>query len=240
MAPVTPTSEDALRAAMIVAAERLLAASPDHDIATRAVCEAVGVTQPVLYRLFGDKRGLLDALADDGLRRYAAQKATLAVTDDPVADLRVGWDDHTRFALSNPALYRLMFAPREKSHSVAREKIFALLEESLTRCSAIGALTMAPRQAAQMILASNIGFALGVMAEPKLFDDPGLSHRMREAAFAAILREPAEAEAPDPVAAAALRLRSQLTVSGTGALEPAETALLDRWLERLDGHTADR
>jgi AcrR family transcriptional regulator len=235
MAAITPSSEDALRAAMIAAAERLLAASPDHDIATRAVCEAVGVTQPVLYRLFGDKRGLLDALADDGLRRYAEQKATLAVTDDPIADLRAGLDDHTAFALRNPALYRLMFAPREKSHSVAREKIFGLLEDSLTRCSAIGALTVPPRVAAQMILASNIGFALSVMAEPKLFDDRELSHRLREATFGAILTEPAAAVAEDPVAAAALRLRSQLTVSGTASLEPAEAGLLDRWLERLAG-----
>ncbi|MGR6998998.1 TetR/AcrR family transcriptional regulator [Yinghuangia aomiensis] len=67
-------STNTLRTAMIEAAEQQLAASSDHDVATRAVCEAVGVTQPVLYRLFGDKRGLLDAVADHGYERYAARK----------------------------------------------------------------------------------------------------------------------------------------------------------------------
>ncbi len=75
-------SDEALRSALLRAAEEQLVAAPDGDIATRAVCEAVGVTQPVLYRVFGDKRGLLDALADAGLERYAARKAELEVSDD--------------------------------------------------------------------------------------------------------------------------------------------------------------
>jgi len=230
MTTITPD----VRAAMIDAAERLLAASPDRDIATRAVCEAVGVTQPVLYRIFGDKNGLLDALADEGLRRYAEQKAAQARTDDPVADLRTGWDEHMVFAWENPALYQLMFAPRPRSHAQARRKIMDLLEAALVRCSAVGALRVAPPVAAQLILPANVGLALSLIAQPELFDDPGLSERMREAVFSAVLTEPAASDSSSgPVPAAALRLRSQLAVSGTTALEPAESALLDRWLERL-------
>ncbi|MFI5841764.1 TetR/AcrR family transcriptional regulator [Catenuloplanes sp. NPDC051500] len=229
MTAITPD----VRAAMLVAAERQLATSPDRDIATRAVCEAAGVTQPVLYRLFGDKNGLLDALADDGLRRYAARKAAQEQTGDPVADLRAGWDDHTRFALQNPALYQLMFAPRPRSHAQARRKIMDLLEATLLRCSAAGALRMPPAAAAQLILPANVGLALSMIAQPELFADPDLSVRMREAVFGAVLTEPATADPSEPVPAAALRLRSQLAVSGTDALEPAEITLLDRWLERL-------
>ena len=48
------------------------------------------MTQPVLYRLLGDKRGLLDAVADQGLERYAALKGAQRKTDDPVADLSTG------------------------------------------------------------------------------------------------------------------------------------------------------
>jgi acetyl-CoA acetyltransferase len=50
-----------------------------------------------LYRIFRDKQGLLDALAEVGLRRYAARKQDLERTDDPVADLRAGWVDHVVF-----------------------------------------------------------------------------------------------------------------------------------------------
>jgi AcrR family transcriptional regulator len=226
-----------VRAAMIAAAEEQLVGSPDGDIATRAVCEAVGVTQPVLYRLFGDKNGLLDALADDGLRRYAEHKAAQPQTGDPVADLRAGWDDHIAFGRANPALYQLMFAPRPRSHAQARRKIMDLLEATLLRCAAAGALRTTPNLAAQLILPANVGLVLSCIAQPELFDDPALSSRTREAIFGAVL---IEADAgpdalADPVAAAALRLRSQLAVGGGAPLEPAELALLDRWLERLAG-----
>ncbi|GAA2490730.1 TetR/AcrR family transcriptional regulator [Winogradskya humida] len=249
MTTITPD----LRAAMIAAAEQQLVVSKDGDIATRAVCEAVGVTQPVLYRLFGDKNGLLDALADDGLRRYAEQKARMPQTGDPVADLRAGWDDHMAFARDNPALYQLMFAPRPRSHAQARGKIMELLEANLLRCSAVGALRIAPPLAAQLILPANVGLALSLIAQPSLFADPGLSHRMRDAVFASVLssspsqlssspsqlssssRQEDDSQVKDDsrVRPVAMQLRSQLAISGTDALEPVETALLDRWLERL-------
>ena len=229
-----PADDATVRAALIEAAERQLTASTDGDIATRAVSEEAGVTQPVLYRLFGDMRGLLDAVADAGLERYALRKSRLEVTDDPVADLYAGWDDHMAFAAENPALYRLMFAPRPQSASTTYRRILELLEATLLRCAAAGALTTTPRQAAQLILPANIGVALGRIAQPALFDDPALSHRARDAVFAAVLTDPAAPSGPDPVRAAARQLRSQLALSGTDRLEAVEAALLDRWLERID------
>ena len=224
---------------MIEAAERQLAASDDFDIATRAVCEAVGVTQPVLYRLFRDKRGLLDAVADHGYQRYAGRKAAQGQTDDPVADLLAGWDSHMAFAKQNPALYQLMFAPRPWSHSTARDRVFDLLVAGLVRCAAVGALKIEPRAAAEMILATNVGIALNHIAEPTRFNDPALSHRLREAVFANILTQATARNADDPVRTAALRLRSQLELTGTDALEPPESALLLRWLDRVAEFRAD-
>ncbi|GGK77637.1 TetR family transcriptional regulator [Planomonospora parontospora subsp. parontospora] len=227
------TETEPLRAAMIEAAERQLASSSDHEIATRAVCEAVGVSQPVLYRLFGDKRGLLDAVADHGYERYAALKAAQERTGDPVADLHAGWDGHMAFAQANPALYQLMFTPRPWSHSTARDRVTDLLAAALTRCAAAGALKLEPRTAARLILAANIGTALDHIARPALFADPALSHRMRDAVFSHVLTEPPARQDADPLRAAALRLRAQLQLGGTEALEPVETALLQRWLERI-------
>lgn len=223
-----------LRAAMIEAAERQLAASSDFDIATRSVCEAVGVTQPVLYRLFGDKRGLLDAVADHGYERYADLKAAQEQTGDPVSDLLAGWDGHMAFARDNPALYQLMFAPRPWSHSTARNRVFDLLVAALVRCAAIGALRIEPRAAAEMVLAANVGIALDHIAEPARFDSPDRSHRLRDAVFARVLTQAAAPGAArddeDPVRPAARRLRAQLQLAGTDALAPEESALLLRWL----------
>ncbi|MFI9835725.1 TetR/AcrR family transcriptional regulator [Nonomuraea sp. NPDC051941] len=224
---------DPLRTAMIEAAVRQLATSANHEIATRAVCEAVGVSQPVLYRLFGDKHGLLDAVADHGYERYAAIKAAQEQTHDPVADLHAGWDGHMAFAKENPALYQLMFTPRPWSHSTARDRVMDLLVAALTRCAAAGALTVAPRTGAQLILSANVGTALDHISRPALFDDPALSHRMRDAVFSYVLTETTAHNDADPVRAAALRLHAQLDLVGTEALEPAETALLRRWLERI-------
>ncbi|MFI7465028.1 TetR/AcrR family transcriptional regulator [Nonomuraea sp. NPDC049646] len=224
---------DPLRAAMIEAAERQLASSSDHEVATRAVCEAVGVSQPVLYRLFGDKRGLLDAVADHGYEQYAALKAAQEQTGDPVADLHAGWDGHMAFARAKPALYQLMFTPRPWSHSTARDRVMDLLAAALTRCAAVGALKAEPRTAARLILSANVGAALDHIAEPALFDDPALSHRMRDAVFSHVLTRTTAQDDADPLHAAALRLHAQLDLTGTEALEPAETALLRRWLERI-------
>ncbi|MFI7233230.1 TetR/AcrR family transcriptional regulator [Nonomuraea angiospora] len=227
------TETEPLREAMIEAAERQLATSADHEIATRAVCEAVGVSQPVLYRLFGDKRGLLDAVADHGYERYAALKAAQEQTHDPVADLHAGWDGHMAFAKQNPALYQLMFTPRPWSRSMARDRVMDLLVAALTRCAAAGALRVEPQTAAQLILAANVGTALDHIARPALFDDPALSHRMRDAVFSHVLTETTAHDDADPLHATALRLHAQLELTGTEALEPAETALLRRWLERI-------
>ncbi|MEU9832342.1 TetR/AcrR family transcriptional regulator [Streptosporangium sp. NPDC048047] len=194
---------------------------------------AVGVSQPVLYRLFGDKRGLLDAVADHGYERYAALKAAQERTDDPVADLLAGWDGHMAFARENPALYQLMFTPRPWSRSTARDRVFDLPEATLVRCAATGALRVGPRTAAQLVLSATVGIALDHIARPDLFDDPALSHRMRDAVFSHVLAETGVQDDADPLRTAALRLHAQLLLSGTEALEPAETTLLLRWLERI-------
>ncbi|MBB2903335.1 AcrR family transcriptional regulator [Kineococcus radiotolerans] len=228
------TADADVRLALLAAAQRQLAGSADGDIATRAVCQEAGVTQPVLYRLFGDKQGLLDSVAEAGLERYAQRKSNLEVTADPVADLRAGWDDHTAFAVDNPALYRLMFTPHPGSSSTVHQRIFALLTATLTRCAAVGALTTTPRQAAQLILPANIGLALSLIARPTLFDDPALSRRTREAVFAAVLDETGAAARERSVRDAARQLHAQLLLEDAPALEAVEVALLNRWLERLD------
>ncbi len=222
------------RLALLAAAEEQLAASPDGDIATRAVCEAVGVTQPVLYRIFGDKRGLLDALADAGLERYTARKAELEVSDDPVADLRAGWGDHLAFAAEHPALYQLMFTPRPWASVRAREGVSALLESTLTRCAAAGALRVSVDVAATVLLSANIGLAMNRIAEPGRFGRASVSDALRDAVFAFILTGVASAPAAPAAASVSQQLRAQLRISPPEELSAEEAALLNVWLARLN------
>ena len=88
-------------------------------VTTRAVAQAAGVQAPTIYRLFGDKDGLLDAVAEHVFAAYVAGKSRAAGGGDPVADLRAGWDVHIGFGLANPALFGLLTQPGRDSRSPA-------------------------------------------------------------------------------------------------------------------------
>jgi AcrR family transcriptional regulator len=222
------------RTKMLEAAEALLDASPDGDISTRAVCEAVGVGPPVLYRLFGDKAGLLSAVVDYGFDRYLATKRAATPSDDPVDDLRSGWDTHVGFALAHPTVYRLMHSPGFAAVPSAAAEALRLLREVLDRCAAAGRLRVDPDTAAQAIMSANVGVALSLVSQPQVYVDPDLSVRVRDAVHARLLvsADPHPAPASN-IATTALQLSAQLRAAPASSVTPAELALLHEWLGRL-------
>ena len=65
-----------LRAAVIAAGLKRLGEGDDGaELGLRALARDVGVSATALYRHFPDKEALLDALADEGLRRLGALQA---------------------------------------------------------------------------------------------------------------------------------------------------------------------
>ncbi len=52
--------------------------------------------------LFGDKNGLLSAVAEHGFAGYVAQKPPVDTGDDPIAGLFAGWNLHVGFGLADP------------------------------------------------------------------------------------------------------------------------------------------
>src|SRR3954449_9094941 len=95
---------------IVDAASRLLRDEGAQAVTTRAVAQAAGVQAPTIYRLFGDKDGLIDAVAEHAMATYVAAKA-VGTDADPVAELRSGWRMQVDFALVNPELYALLSAP---------------------------------------------------------------------------------------------------------------------------------
>jgi AcrR family transcriptional regulator len=93
----------------VQAAARLLAEGGREAVSTRAVAAAAGVQAPTIYRQFGDMRGLLDEVASYGFSTYLRDKTRRERAEDPVEDLRQGWDLHVEFGVANPALYKLMY-----------------------------------------------------------------------------------------------------------------------------------
>ncbi|MFI6307179.1 TetR/AcrR family transcriptional regulator [Amycolatopsis thailandensis] len=222
---MTLTTKDRLVRA---AAELLLEGGRDA-LSTRAVSAAAGVQAPTLYRTFGDKDGLLDAVATYGFQSYLCEKHHLGETEDPVDDLRRGWDLHVEFGLSQPAFYMLMYGePRVRE---ARREADAMLRRIVERIAEAGRLRVPVERAAQLVHATGMGVILSLIASPPEERDADLIAAAREHVIATITAESLEAASDIP--SRAIALKAALEKDPGDALTPAEHAMLAEWLDRV-------
>ena len=99
-----------LRAALIGEGLRLLSERDADSLSLREVARAVGVSAPSVYRHFPDKEALMTALAEEGLKRLAAAQHEAAdAAGGGEAGFAATGRAYVRFALANPALFRLIF-----------------------------------------------------------------------------------------------------------------------------------
>ena len=99
------------RAAIVEAAARLLREGGPAAVTTRGVAERAGIQAPTIYRLFGDKDGLLEAVAEHVMAGFVSAKAERVATEaaehtDPLDDLRRSWRQQIEFVLANPEIGR--------------------------------------------------------------------------------------------------------------------------------------
>jgi len=224
-------SRDETRVRIVTSAIDLLNHGGRDAVTTRAVADAAGVQVPTLYRLFGDKHGLLDAVAEHGFTTYLKEKTIRKLGQDAIEDLRTGWDLHVEFGLSHPAIYLLMYAdPRSGVKSPAADTSYRILKEHIRRVAAAGRLRFSEERAADLFHASGCGIVLTLLAEANGHRDMNLSEIAREAAIAAITLDAPALESSGP-AAAAVALRAVLPE--VQALSDGERSLLLEWLNRL-------
>jgi AcrR family transcriptional regulator len=198
------------------------------SVSTRAITSRAGVQAPAIYRLFGDKDGLLDAAAERAFADWVAGKSSTTLPDDPVEALRAGWDDTVRFGLDQPAAYRIADARPHDGPSVVSGR--ALLREKVSRVAAAGRLAVSVERAVALMHATARGVILSLIDVSPDERDLGLSDLARESTIAAITTD-APATGDGSLAAAATTLRALAPLSR--ALEPAERQLLDVWLARI-------
>jgi AcrR family transcriptional regulator len=220
-----------MRTRILAAAVKLLINGGRDAVTTRAVAEAAGVQAPTLYRLFGDKNALLDAVAEHGFTTYSVEKKLRNPDGDPVEGLRTGWDRHIEFGLSYPAIYLLMYAePRPGVKRPAAEASNRLLREHIRRVAAAGRLRMGEERAANLFHAAACGIVLTLLGMEEEHRDLRLSEIARDAALVAITRETPMPADSGP-AAAAVTLHALLP--GTSSLSEGERSLLGEWLDRI-------
>ncbi|WP_293911899.1 TetR/AcrR family transcriptional regulator [Deinococcus sp.] len=220
-----------LRERVLVAATDLLAREGAEALTTRAVAAAASIQAPTLYRLFGDKRNLMDAVAEHGFLTYLKAKQVRVSGPDPVENLRAGWDLHIDFGLSNPALFSMMSGTlRAEAESPAAAAGLEHLKRQIKALAVAGRLRVSENRAADLMRAAGRGTVLTLLEMPEDRRDLGLSELAREAVIAAIVTDLSAVRAAGAVGAA-VTLRASLP--DAPALTNGERILLTEWLDRL-------
>jgi AcrR family transcriptional regulator len=229
-----PSRRSDTRARIVEVAARLLREHGPAAVTTRGVAEEAGVQAPAIYRLFGDKDGLLDAVAEHVMATYVAGKAAIvqaasADNVDPLDDLRAGWEMQIEFGVANPALFRLLSDPDRVVHSPAAQAGRRVLESRVRRVAASGRLRVSEQRAVDVIQAAGIGVIQTLLSTPPERRDAGLAQSMYEAVLGQILTDAPEPPAHGPMAAT---VAFRAVAPHLDMLSAAERRLLADWLDR--------
>ncbi len=116
---------------------RLLEQSDAEHLSLREIARNIGVSATALYRHFPEKQALLDALAAAGAELLGvAQMKAMQAVGGGVNGFNASGRAYVRFALSNPALFRLIMSCRPSEDSRAmrllRDNVADLAPEGAT------------------------------------------------------------------------------------------------------------
>jgi AcrR family transcriptional regulator len=222
------------RARIVDVAARLLQEQGPAAVTTRGVAQAAGVQAPMIYRLFGDKDGLLDAVAEQVMATYVSAKSAIveaaaAGNADPLDDLRAGWQTQIDFGVANPALFALLSVPGRGLHSPAAQSGLEVLRARVRRVASAGRLRVSEQRAVDLIRAAGTGAVLTLLSTPPDDRDSGLADAMYEAVLREILTDAPAVPASGPVAAA---VAFRAVAPRLDMLSAAEQKLLAEWLDR--------
>ena len=137
-------SRAAERRVILDAAGSLLAHEGPGALTMRRLARDLGCSTQVLYTMFHNKDGIVDALYLEGFDRLRVALGAIAPADDPRDTLRaIAWAYRAN-ALANPTYYQVMFThavpgftPPEASLRRSHRS-FAVLQAAVERCMATG------------------------------------------------------------------------------------------------------
>ncbi|TDD34775.1 TetR/AcrR family transcriptional regulator [Actinomadura sp. KC06] len=136
----------AIRTTLLDAASRLLAAEGSQALALRRIAAEAGCSTTVLYRMFGGKAGLTEALFIEGFERFRQRLAAVPHHPDPRDYVRELGRAYRANALAERNYYGLMFGetvpgfePGEEAMAKAASA-YEVLENAVGACAAAGLL----------------------------------------------------------------------------------------------------
>jgi AcrR family transcriptional regulator len=175
------------RRAILDATEALLVEHGLESFSMRRLAHRCGYTAPTIYHHFGDKQGLIDAVAAARIEIVLARVRRVRRREDPVDTLRVMLLEFARLGLENPTHYRILALPRPPGSDPLpeAEQIRALVEEPLGALAAVGRLRDGGvEEAVQFVWALLHGLVSLCISRP----DYAWSNRILELSIDAALR----------------------------------------------------
>ena len=125
-----------LRSALVAAGLRALEAVDLEALSVRQLAREVGVSATAVYRHFPDKAALLHALAGAGLEQLGQYQLEAAERAGPSGAFSATGRAYVRWALANPALFRLIFSRAEPiGETVFGQSLAARLLQSSARAA---------------------------------------------------------------------------------------------------------
>lgn len=223
------------RMRIVAVAARLLQEDGPLAVTTRGVADAAGVQPPTIYRLFGDKDGLLEAVVEHVLATYVSAKAEMVnvaseADVDPIDELRSGWEMQIEFGVANPAVFRLLSEPDRVPLSPAAQAGKQILQLRIHRVATTGRLRVSEQHAVELIQAAGTGAIQILLSTPPEHRDPELAPGMLEAVLGQILTDAPERAQGGLIGTA---VAFQAMAPQLGMLSEAERLLLAEWLDRV-------
>lgn len=101
-----------LRASLVAEGMRQLAEEGAADLSLRRVAREIGVSATAVYRHFPDRDALLSAIAEEGFRQLSEEQKSAFEASSRCRKkaFQASGAAYVRFALKNPAMFRLMFS----------------------------------------------------------------------------------------------------------------------------------
>src|SRR5258705_340640 len=211
----------------------LLAEGGGGRVSTREITARAGVRAPTLYHHFGSKQALLDAVVSHGFKEFLKSRRA-GDSNDPLEDVRAGWDSHVAFGLEFPGAYAHIYGNVKPGVPCGvTEDIRAHLLEALQPAAIQRRLRVSPAEAATRILAACSGVTLTLIQQPATERDLGLSEGMRETVLASISHVPTELAAPHTPCARQALESIAATIDDANTLTTGERTLMRELLARL-------
>jgi AcrR family transcriptional regulator len=175
-----------MKTRLLEAAFSILSKEGSAALTTRRVCEAVGVTMPTLYHHFPSRDALVQAVHAEAMQQFMAKKRSLALSEDPLRDLRSSCDLVLDFVARNKNVTIAVMSRALEQPELFRPGL-ELLQERVARAAAAGALRGSRQDAVALLWTAVQGLALASVAHPGSSGLPAaVRRRLLDAVFSAI------------------------------------------------------